>query len=126
MTRSKRVLIADDDEDVVDVVARRCETLGLQVERAYDGRSALEKVMTHEADLMVLDVNMPGGSGLSVCEMLSRDEHLKSIPVIMLTGRTDYETVRSCNDLSAYHVPKGADTWVRLEPLIDELLDLGR
>jgi CheY-like chemotaxis protein len=58
--------------------------------------------------------------------MLSHDEHLKSIPVIVLTGRKDQETVRSCNDLLAYYVPKGADMWRRLEPLVDELLDLGR
>jgi DNA-binding response OmpR family regulator len=125
MAKNKLVLIADDDENVVDVVARRCETLGLRVERAYDGKSALEKVMTQEADLIVLDVNMPGGSGLTVCEMLSRDQHLKSIPVIMLTGRKDDETVRSCNDLLAYYVPKGADMWHRLEPVMAELLDLG-
>ncbi|HWB09277.1 MAG TPA: response regulator [Pirellulales bacterium] len=126
MTKNKLVLIADDDENVVDVVARRCEALGLRVERAYDGKSAIEKAMTYEADLIVLDVNMPGGSGLTVCEMLSRDAHLKSSPVIMLTGRKDAQTVRSCNDLLAYYVPKGADMWARLEPVMEELLDLGR
>ena len=124
MAKKKLVLIADDDENVVDLVARRCETLGLRTERAYDGKSALEKVMAHEADLIVLDVNMPGGSGLTVCEMLSRDPHLKTIPVIMLTGRKDDKTVRSCHDLLAYYMPKGADMWARLEPLMEELLGL--
>lgn len=126
MTNTKRILIADDDECLVDALARRCQALDLQVERARDGMSALTKIDALEPDLVILDVNMPSGSGLGICEMVSRDPDLKSIPVIILTGRTDAETIASCNGLDAYYVPKGPDIWSRLEPLVVDLLEIGR
>ena len=88
--------------------------------------SALMKIDALEPDLVILDVNMPSGSGLSVCEMVARDPNLKSIPVIILTGRTDGETIASCNRLDAYYVPKGPNIWSRLEPLVVDLLGIER
>jgi DNA-binding response OmpR family regulator len=126
MTNTKRILIADDDECLVDALVRRCQVLDLQVERAYDGMSALMKIDALEPDLVILDVNMPSGSGLRVCEMVSRDAELKSIPVIILTGRTDGETIAACNRLDAYYVLKGPDIWSRLEPLVVDLLGIER
>ncbi|HUY89498.1 MAG TPA: response regulator [Pirellulales bacterium] len=126
MAKRKRILIADDDESLVDVAAKRFECLGLRVDRAYDGMSTLQKIEEREPDLMILDVNMPGGSGLGVCQMLSRDANLKSIPVIVLTGRKDPETIRVCRELHAHYVQKGTDMWSRLEPLVMGLLELER
>ena len=126
MTNIKRILIADDDECLVDALARRCQALGVHVERAYDGMSALEKIDTLEPELVILDVNMPSGSGLRVCEMVARDPNLKAIPIIILTGRTDGETIASCNRLDAYYVPKGPDIWTRLELLVVDLLGIER
>jgi DNA-binding response OmpR family regulator len=118
MTSPKRILIADDDESLVDSLARRCEALGLCVQRAYDGMSALMAIDALDPDLVILDVNMPGGSGLSVCEMVAHDPDLKSIPTIILTGRTDGETINACKRLAADYVLKGANTWAQLEPLL--------
>jgi len=126
MSNTKRILISDDDECLVDALTRRCQALNLQVERTYDGMSALMKIDALEPDLVILDVNMPCGSGLSVCEMVARDPNLKSIPVIILTGRTDGETIASCNSLDAYYVPKGPSIWSRLEPLVVHLLGIER
>ena len=126
MIQTKRILIVDDDENLVDALARRCEALDLRVERAYDGMSALLKIDALEPDLVVLDVNMPSGSGLSVCEMVAHDPNLKAIPIIILTGRTDVETIASCNRLDAYYVHKGPAIWSRLEPLVVDLLGIGR
>ncbi|MEO1972765.1 MAG: hypothetical protein ABGX07_14495 [Pirellulaceae bacterium] len=58
----------------------------------------------------------------SVCEMLSNDEGLCSIPVIMLTGRTDEDTVRRCHSMCAYYVLKSTDIWERVGPFIREIL----
>jgi len=122
MTSTKRILIADDDECLVDALARRCEALDLHVERAHDGMSALVKIDALEPDLVILDVNMPSGSGLSVCEMLAPDPNLKAIPIVILTGRTDGETIAACNRLDAYYVLKGPNIWSQLEPLVVDLL----
>jgi len=126
MKNSKRILIADDDEGVVDALARRCHALELRVERAYDGISALTKIDSVEPDLAILDVNMPCGSGLSVCEMVARDAHLKTIPIIVLTGRSDNETIAACNRLNASYVLKGPSIWSQIEPLLYERLGINR
>lgn len=124
MAKRKRILIADDDEGLVDLMTRRFERLGLRVDRAYDGQSALHQIDQHEPELVVLDVNMPSGSGLGVCKMLSHDLRLKSIPIVFLTGRKDAETVRLCRELRGHYVPKGPEMWAELEPLVKRLLQL--
>jgi len=114
------VLIADDDRNLVDALGRRCISIGLQVERAHRGLSALAKVDHLQPQFVILDVNMPGGSGLSVLEIMAGNEHLRSIPVVVLTGQEDIETMRRCHDLLAYFVPKCHDVWPRIEPLLIE------
>jgi CheY-like chemotaxis protein len=86
--------------------------------------TALTLAHQQQPDLICLDVNMPSGSGLSVCEMLTADDQVSSIPVIMLTGRADEETVRRCHTMCAYYVLKSRDTWGRVEPILRELLQL--
>jgi DNA-binding response OmpR family regulator len=118
------VLIADDDEQLVEVLTRRCEQLGLNVVIAYDGQAAVNAIDLREPDLVILDVSMPHGSGLDVCEMIARDEMARQISVIILTGRQDEETIRRCHNLLAYYVQKCTNVWSRIEPLIGELLNL--
>lgn len=124
MAKRKRILIADDDEGLVDVMTRRFERLGLRVDGAYDGQSALHQIDQHEPELVILDVNMPSGSGLGVCKMLSHDLRLKSIPIVFLTGRKDEQTVRLCRELRGHYVQKGPEMWSELEPLVKRLLRL--
>ena len=118
----KSILIADDDRNLVDALAVRCRTLGLTVRIAHDARTALNIIFDDRPDVACLDVNMPFGNGLCVCEMLASDERFVSLPVIVLTGKTDLETVRRCHNLCAYYVPKSADLWSRIGPLLHELL----
>ena len=122
--KSKTVLIADDDRDLVQVLKLRCNQLGLNVVGAHDAMTALALAHQEQPDLICLDVNMPSGSGLSVCEMLTADERLSSIPVIMLTGRTDEETIRRCHAMRAYYVLKSRDIWDRVEPILRQCLEL--
>ena len=120
----KTVLIADDDSDLVQILSTRCGQLGLRVISASDATDALYAIDIHEPDLVCLDVNMPGGSGMAVCEMLATDELRSTIPVVILTGRADDDIVRRCHNLRAYHVLKSDDVWQRMKPLICELSDI--
>lgn len=117
-----KILIADDDRDLVDALTMHCESLGIDVLTAHDGFTAIELAHQQRPDVLCLDVNMPGGGGLTVCEMLSGDESLAKLPVIILTGQTRPETVRRCWDMCAYYVLKSTDTWNRLAPLLKDLL----
>lgn len=116
------VLIADDDKDLVDLLRMHCQALGLEVLTAADAMSALMVAQESSPDLILLDVSMPAGSGLSVCEMMAKHDDLKSIPVVILTGSASEEVVRRCHELCAYYVPKAPDVWSRVEPLVKEIL----
>ena len=71
---------------------------------------------------MCLDVNLPGGNGLSLCEMLCTDDRMADIPKIILTGRSDPDTIRRCHSMCAYYVEKSSDVWERMGPLLIEVL----
>ncbi|MFZ5829099.1 MAG: response regulator [Planctomycetota bacterium] len=122
MIGPRDVLIADDDRELVHALSVRMRGLGLTVRTAHDALSALNMVQERVPDLMILDVNMPAGNGLCACEMMASDPNSADVPVIILTGRQDEETIRRCWDLLAYYTPKAPDVWSRLEPLICELL----
>ncbi|MBI2480337.1 MAG: response regulator [Planctomycetia bacterium] len=118
------ILVVDDDRNLVDVLTKRCEGLGLDVITAFDAWEALLAAGRQAPDLVFLDVNMPCGGGLSICELFAADVRLSSVPVIILTGAANQQTMRRCHDLCAYYVEKCAEVWPRLESLIRELLDL--
>ncbi len=83
---SKRALIADDDEEVRDLVTQVVSGLGFDVIVAEDGYAALERAAQERPDLIILDVSMPALDGFSVLKRLRRDPNTSAIPVVMLTG----------------------------------------
>ena len=119
----KSVLIAAADLFLADILCERCKSLGLFADVAFNAMSALEKIDEMEPDIVILDVEMPYGNGLSVCEMMSTHQQLSKIPVIILTARSDRQTVRRCHELGAYYIIKECDVWPRIEPLIRELIE---
>jgi DNA-binding response OmpR family regulator len=82
-----KVVIADDDEDILELVAFRLERAGYEVITAADGREALDRVREHLPQLVVLDVMMPGLSGYEVTREIRADDATRDIPVILLTAR---------------------------------------
>jgi CheY-like chemotaxis protein len=120
--RAKQILIADDDRQLVEALRLHCRALGLEVRTTHDGVSTLNAIHAQPPDVVCLDVNMPQGNGLSICELLAADANWKSIPMIVLTGRIDESTIRRCHDVCAYYVLKCGNVWPRIEPLLHELL----
>lgn len=78
-----RVLVVDDDPTVSDVVRRYLERAGFDVDKAGDGPTALALAAERSPDLVVLDLMLPGMSGLEVCRRLRRSS---DVPVVMLTA----------------------------------------
>lgn len=87
MTQKKRILVIDDEVDLVNLLTMRLEAEGYEVLSALDGRSGLDKAREERPDLILLDVMMPIMDGYQVCRFLKFDDELKNIPVIMLTAR---------------------------------------
>jgi two-component system, OmpR family, alkaline phosphatase synthesis response regulator PhoP len=81
----RRILVVDDDQNIVQLVRMYLEKDGYQVAMAYDGDEALETATTFRPDLVVLDVMLPGTDGHEVCKRLRWES---DVPVIMLTART--------------------------------------
>ena len=83
----KKVLIADDDPDIVLALKIRLEASGYEILTAMDGRAALEAIRTQKPDVAILDINMPEGNAFAVLDSI-RDDGLPPIPVIFLTADT--------------------------------------
>ena len=86
---NKKVLIAEDEEDVLNLVATNLKNAGYQVLTARDGESALEQIRDAMPAIVILDLMMPGMTGLEVCRALKGDTATKGIPVIMLTAKAE-------------------------------------
>ena len=89
-TCCRRVLIVDDNEANVLLLQKYLEQ-AYDVDVAYDGECALEKVREHPPDLVLLDIMLPGIDGYQVCEVLKRGEITRFIPIIMLTNLNDMQ-----------------------------------
>jgi len=83
----RRILIVDDEHELVSMVKMRLEAAGYDTLEAYDGQDALAKARKENPDLIVLDLMLPKMDGYKVCRMLKFDEKYKKIPIIMFTAR---------------------------------------
>jgi two-component system, OmpR family, phosphate regulon response regulator PhoB len=88
-TPSKKILVADDEADVLNLVCNSLKAAGYQTIAVQDGNSALEQAKRQPPSLLILDLMMPGMSGLDVCKILKADPSTKSIPIIMLTAKAE-------------------------------------
>jgi two-component system alkaline phosphatase synthesis response regulator PhoP len=81
-----KILIVDDDPDLVEAVSMILESKGYEVAAAYGGNEGLEKAKSEHPDLIVLDVMMPDKDGYVVCKQLKADPNYATIPVLLLTA----------------------------------------
>jgi two-component system alkaline phosphatase synthesis response regulator PhoP len=83
---AKKILIVDDDPDLVEAVTMILESKNYDVAAAYGGVEGLQKAKTENPDLIVLDVMMPDKDGYAVCRELKKDPKMGSIPILLLTA----------------------------------------
>jgi DNA-binding response OmpR family regulator len=84
---AKRVLIADDEPNIVASLEFLMEQAGYEVKVAASGQEALELVASFRPDLVLLDVMMPGKNGYEVCQSLKSDPATRAVKVIMLSAK---------------------------------------
>ncbi len=87
----KRILIVDDEKDLVELLQLRIEAEGFEVDVAYDGEEALSKAKADIPDLIVLDIMMPKVNGFEVCRTLKKNPATQSVKIIMVTAKTREE-----------------------------------
>jgi len=83
----KKILVVDDEIQLVEMVKSRLQANGYIVLTAGDGQEALEKARKEKPDLIILDLMLPKIDGYKVCRMLKFDEKYKKIPILMFTAR---------------------------------------
>ena len=84
---AKKILIVDDEPDIVMMTELRIKALGYDTITAKDGQEALNKAKQEMPDLIILDVMMPKMDGYKVCGLLKSDSRYKNIPIILFTAR---------------------------------------
>ena len=89
MIANRKILVVDDEAHIVELLVMNLKQNGYDICTASDGREALEAAVTARPDLVLLDLMLPGLGGLEVCRQLRTDPRTTSIPVIMLTAKSE-------------------------------------
>jgi two-component system alkaline phosphatase synthesis response regulator PhoP len=119
---AKRILIVDDEVQLVEMVKMRLEAAGYEIISAYDGQEGFDKAKRDKPDLIILDLMLPKMDGYKVCGLLKNDARYSNIPIIMFTARVREEDERLGRDLGAEeYVTKPFDPKILLSK-IKELL----
>lgn len=112
-----RILVVDDEPDVVDIVSIRLERDGHTVLGAADGRAGLDMAMHEKPDLIILDLMMPGLDGYEVLYQMRHNPITEDASVILLTARSDFPSIYKGWD-------KGADNYVTKPFDVDRLAEM--
>jgi DNA-binding response OmpR family regulator len=116
MEQKKKILIVDDERDIVKALMIRLQGAGYEVVTAFDGAQAIFVAHKEKPDLILLDIRMPAGNGFSVAEKLKHSVNTLSIPVIFLTGSPERNAEERAVTLGArFYIKKPYDP--------EELLD---
>ena len=100
----KRLLVVDDEQELLDILRQHFEGR-FEVDTATSGAAAVERFIRQRPDVVFLDVNMPGTSGVEVLKLFKQAD--ETIPVIMVTGNTEIPVAEQCLKLGAFsYVPK--------------------
>jgi len=118
-----KILIIDDEVQLIQMVQIRLEANGYDIVAAYAGEEGIEKVKSENPDLIILDIMMPKMDGFEVCKILKNDPQYSKIPIIFLSAKTQEEAMEIGKE-------KGADAFLKkpfetpdLLAKIEELLE---
>jgi two-component system alkaline phosphatase synthesis response regulator PhoP len=92
MSKGKKILIADDEADILEIIQFNLHAEGYEVATAKNGDQAFEKAKSFQPDLIILDVMMPGKTGLEVCDLLRMNPAFNETLIIFLTALSDEGT----------------------------------
>ena len=122
---AKRILVVDDDENILNLEKTILEGKGFQVTRAAGGAEALTLLGTGSFDLVLLDVMMPGVDGFTVCRKIKEDPRLKDLPVIFLTAKGGGEALAEGFESGAIMYINKPFTANKLLTIVNTMLESG-
>lgn len=120
---TKTILIVEDDPDIVQALKGSLERHGFKTDVAVDGKEALDKIDHETPDLIILDLILPEIPGEIVCKTVKKNERLKNIPIIMVTGKcSDVDRVIGRVIGAEYYIKKPCDVGMLLKTIQQVLL----
>jgi phosphate regulon transcriptional regulator PhoB len=84
-----KILVTDDEEDIVELISYNLSKEGYSIIKAYDGEAALKLVKLQKPDLLILDLMLPRMSGIDVCKAIRNNSDSANLPIIMVTAKAD-------------------------------------
>jgi two-component system phosphate regulon response regulator PhoB len=112
---SEKILVVDDEEDILELVGYNLEKSGYRVDRAETGEEALRMVSDRRPDLVILDLMLPGINGLEVCRILKANPKTVHLPILMLTAKgSESDVVRGFELGASDYVTKPFSTKILL------------
>ena len=119
---SKKILVVDDEPNIVEVITNRLKANNYEVIVAYDGEQALELTKREKPDLIILDLMLPKLDGYQVCNQLKSEEGFKDIPIIMLTSRSQAGDIQKGLEKGADAYAAKPFNWEKLAGIISGFL----
>ncbi len=98
---AKRILVVDDEPDILQVTSFRLKKAGYEVLTAIDGREAMDLIKKEPLDLILLDLVLPQVTGYEVCKWVKADDKLKEIPVILFTASAVHDVTEKASQTGA-------------------------
>jgi DNA-binding response OmpR family regulator len=121
----KRILVVDDDENILNLEKTILEQKGFDVTTAVGGAAALELLAAHVYDLILLDVMMPDVDGFAVCRKIKEDARLMEVPVIFLTAKGGGEALAEGFESGALMYINKPFTANKLLTIVNTMLESG-
>jgi DNA-binding response OmpR family regulator len=112
----QKILVAEDQSDLREMIGLTLSMAGYQVNTAPDGEAALREAAQFQPDLIILDVHMPGLSGCQVCAELQKESDLQRIPVLLMSGQASNEEIHT-------GLEAGAQEYIRKPFELNQLIE---
>ncbi len=121
---AKKILVVDDEPQMVDMLKIRLEASGYAVVTAYDGQEGLDKARSEKPDLIILDLMLPKIDGYKVCGLLKKDARFTKIPIIIFTAKAQQEDMALGKEMGAdAYITKPFDSQVLLAKISELIKD---
>ncbi len=110
-----KILVVDDEEHMTALICRRLQAHGIEVDEAFSGAEALERIQKNSYDLVLLDFSMPSMRGDEVCQVMRGDSRFKDTPVIIITAFQNRDVEFFTDEGATDVIYKPIDTYELLE-----------
>jgi len=94
------IMIIEDDEELNEILQYNLNRAGYQTRQVWNGRAAMEKLLSDPPDLVLLDIMLPGADGWEICRFMNDTPELKGVPIVIFTAksaREDFDQARQFN-----------------------------